>query len=115
MLLRTVIAIAGVSLLSACTFHVFGDDNPEEAASEVQPRPVPLEVPPDLTRPAVSTQYAIPAPKEAAAPATGTALAAPIAERDVESRLKELQTLRDKGLITDAELQERRKAVLESL
>lgn len=113
MLLRTIATLAGISLLSACTVFSWGEDSPERAGSEEAKQAAALEVPPDLTRPAVSTQYAIPAPKGSAAASAPAQTADEV--RDVETRLKELQSLRDKGLITDQELLERRKAILGSL
>lgn len=117
MLLRTLIAVSGASLLSACTIPLWGDD-PELVGTQKSARP--LEVPPDLTRPNSSQQYAIPAapkadcPPPAAVAAEGAPVAAPVA-RTLEERLQELQTLRQQGLITELELSEKRKRILESL
>lgn len=38
-----------------------------------------------------------------------------VAKGSVESRLRQLQTLRDQGLITDSELKERRREILKDL
>ena len=124
-------ALVTASLLTGCGLFQEAPKTPEQLA---QAR---LEVPPDLTRPTASQRYSIPeAPKPAVeavkppaavsepakapaaapapAPATpqpaGNALAA-----GFEARLKQLDTLKQRGLITDAEYQKKRQDILGAL
>lgn len=118
MLLRTLLAVAGLSLLSACTIPLWGEDKPtENASANGGLPPQALQVPPDLTKPVTSASYNV-SRNDAACPppTTGSSTSAvPSSSRDIEERLLEAQTLRDKGLISDLELQQKRKALLENL
>lgn len=113
MLLRSVLALAGLSLLSACTIPLWGEDRPSESNPNGGLPPKVLEVPPDLTRPAASTAYSLPKAEANCPPTAGDGVSANKA--DVEARMRELQDLREKGLLSDQELQEKRKALLDSL
>lgn len=122
MLLRSSLAALGLCVLSGCTIFSWGEDKPTLLDDpNGGPPPSVLQVPPDLTQPAVKNQYQIPKAEAKCAPATTTTAAAAeiaptaISNNDVEARLKELQGLRDKGLITDEELRKKRKDVLQSL
>ena len=121
MLLRSLLACAGLCLLSACTIPLWGENDADKVDPAGGLPPSKLEIPPDLSRPANSTTYEIPrtAANSTVAdknqPAVAAAAPAPVAGRDLETRLKEIQDLRDKGLITEQELQAKRKALLDSL
>lgn len=114
MLLRSLPALAGLCLLSACTIPLWGENDADKTDPSGGLPPSRLEVPPDLTRPTNSQTYEVPRAPSTTATADSKE-AAPVAVRDLEARMKELQDLRDKGLITDQELQARRKALLDSL
>lgn len=120
MLLRTSVAALGLCVLSGCTIFSWGEDKPTLVDDpNGGPPPSVLQVPPDLTQPAVKNQYQIPKAEAKCAPATTAASndnsSGASDTKDVEARLKELQGLRDKGLITDEELSKKRKDVLQSL
>lgn len=120
MLLRSSLAALGLCVLSGCTIFSWGEDKPTLVEDpNGGPPPSVLQVPPDLTQPAVKNQYQIPKADAKCAPATAPtsddSAAVASDNKDVEARLKELQGLRDKGLITDEELSKKRKDVLQSL
>lgn len=118
MLLRSSLAALGLCVLSGCTIFTWGEDKPTLVDDpNGGPPPSVLQVPPDLTQPAVKNQYQIPKAEVKCAPATAASSEsnAVASSNDVEARLKELQGLRDKGLITDEELRKKRKDVLQSL
>lgn len=119
MLLRSSLAALGLCVLSGCTIFTWGEDKPTLVDDpNGGPPPSVLQVPPDLTQPVVKNQYQIPKAEAKCAPTTAAASSessAVVSSNDVEARLKELQGLRDKGLITDEELRKKRKDVLQSL
>lgn len=115
MLLRSLPALAGLCLLSACTIPLWGESDADKTDPSGGLAPSQLEIPPDLTRPATSQTYVVPGAASVSPAAEQKDSAAAPAARDLETRLKELQDLRDKGLITDQELQAKRKALLDNL
>ena len=114
-------ALVTASLLTGCGLFQEASKTPEQLA---QAR---LEVPPDLTRPTASQRYSIPeAPKpavEAVKPPAAAPAIAPAAPQPAgnalaagfEARLKQLDTLKQRGLITDAEYQKKRQDILGAL
>lgn len=115
MLLRSPLALATLCLLSACTIPLWGESDADKTEPNGGLPPSKLEIPPDLTRPVNSQTYEVPRPAGSATPDRVESTPAPAAGRDQEARLKEIQDLRAKGLITEEEMQAKRKAVLDSL
>lgn len=118
MLLRHAFVFVGMSLLAGCTWFPSDSeiDSPEINNAEAGPPPSVLQVPPDLTRPNTNNQFSV--PKQACACDTKSSASQTAAQPSgagLEQRLQELKNLRDKGLITEQELQQKRQAVLQSL
>lgn len=120
MLLRSAFTLVTISLLSGCTILQWGEDKPTVVEDpNGGPPPAVLQVPPDLTQPVTKNQYLIPKADANCTPATTNEAAKTSSTvssgSDVEARLQEVQTLRDKGLINEDELQKKRKVILQAL
>ena len=114
--LITLSSIISLSLiLSACgtgaefpLFSVFS--NGKKAAPNAT---AALEVPPDLSRLDSQSPYAVEGTKASeSAPPNKTAQESPA---DIEKKIQQLEALKTKGMLSDAEYQEKRKALLERL